>query len=65
MAASKKRQVQPADGESLFDVQSNLDHDGKLYVAGDQVALGEDTAAELVKLNVVRAAKAAAEKPAT
>lgn len=62
--ATKKRAVQPAEGEALFDVQSNLDIDGKLYVAGDQVALDGETAAQLIKLNVVRAAKAAAEKPA-
>lgn len=44
----------------LYDVQSNLDHDGEPYVAGDQVELTADQAKPLIDLQVVKLAAATA-----
>lgn len=42
-----KKQPAPAEGQALYQVLSNLDHDGKRYAEGDQVALTEEQAEQL------------------
>jgi hypothetical protein len=61
MATAKKtsrRAAAPAEGQTTYDVLSRLDFDGTIYEAGDQVALDDETAADLIKVNCVRAAAA-------
>jgi len=58
-SAAASRAAAAGEGE-LYDVQSNLDHDGVRYHAGDQVALDAVTAEPLLDAGVVKPAEAAA-----
>jgi hypothetical protein len=62
MATKKQPRRAAAEGETAYEVLSNLDYDGELYKPGDQVALDAAAAAELMALRVV---KPVAEQPAT
>jgi hypothetical protein len=63
MATKKQPRRAATEGDSAYEVLSNLDYDGELYKPGDEVTLDAAAAAELMALRVVK--PVAAEKPAT
>ncbi|HMN55649.1 MAG TPA: hypothetical protein PKE15_00245 [Ottowia sp.] len=63
-AASAARAAQAAQaaaaGEgTLYDVLSNLHHDGRQYAAGEQIALDDVSAEPLLKVGTIKPAEAA------
>ena len=61
--ARNKKPAPAAEGESMYEVLSRLEHDCTIYEVGDSVALDAEAAAPLVTQRVIK--PAAAEKPAT